>query len=605
MTASEPAGAPGCGWKRSVVSLEKLFVSGNEAVARGAWETGLAVACAYPGTPSSEILETLASFPGVDAQWSVNEKVAYEVALGAAIGGARSLFACKHVGLNVAMDPLMTSAYTGVKAGFVVVVADDPGMHSSQNEQDTRWVSIYAKLPLLEPSSPAEAYEFVREAFAVSERFDTPVLPRLTTRVSHTKENIEVGGRAAAERSPFVPDIAKYVMMPRNAYERHIRVEERIERLREYAEASPLNRFEPGTGTAVITSGVAYNYVREALPGVPVLKLGMSYPFPDAKIRDFASRFAEVLVVEELDPFVEAHVRSLGIAVRPTHPSYRIGELGPDAVAALAAGEPRDLRREPGRKPVLCPGCGHRAVFAALKKLKVVVAGDIGCYTLAATPPLAAMHTTICMGAGVTVHEGLGRALKEAQPAGDDRPRIVGVIGDSTFVHSGITGLVNAVYNRAEGLIIILDNSTTAMTGGQNHPGTGRTIREQATARLDLEGLCRACGVASVDVIDPYRYPALMGLIRKRLDEPGLAVIISRRPCKLHDRERKPAPAYHRDLCRACGLCLKIDCPAIKELEGGFVAIDESICTGCDLCVEICPFGALTSRSPEEAAVDA
>ncbi len=588
--------------------MERQFLSGNEALARGAWEAGLRVACAYPGTPSSEILETLASFPEVDAQWSVNEKVAYEVALGAAIGGARSLFACKHVGLNVAMDPLMTSSYTGVKAGFVVIVADDPGMHSSQNEQDTRWVSIYAKLPLLEPSSPSEAYASVREAFAISERFDTPVLLRMTTRVSHTKENVETGGRAAPTgggSDGFVPDIAKYVMMPGNAYKRHIRVEERMRELAAYAEASPLNRIEAGDATGVITAGVAYNYVREALPTASVLKLGMPYPWPDAKIREFAARFAQVAVVEELDPFLEEHVRSLGIAVSRRHPSHGIGELTPDVVADLVAGRPKDLARAATRKPVLCPGCGHRLVFAALKKLKVVVAGDIGCYTLAATPPLAAMHTTICMGAGITVHEGLWRALRTGGAAGEQPQKIVGVIGDSTFIHSGITGLINAVYNRAEGLIVILDNSTTAMTGGQNHPGTGKTIHEQATSRLDLEKLVRACGVDSVDVVDPYAYPALGGLLRRRLDEPGLAVIISRRPCKLHDRERKPAPAYHRDLCRTCGLCLKIDCPAIKALDGGYVAIDESICTGCDLCVEVCPFEALTSRSTEEARVDA
>jgi indolepyruvate ferredoxin oxidoreductase alpha subunit len=331
----------------------------------------------------------------------------------------------------------------------------------------------------------------------------------------------------------------------------------------------------------------------------------MPYPFPDTKIREFASGFGEVVVVEELDPFLEEHVRSLGITVRPRHPSHGIGEITPDIVPDIVAGRPKDLTRAASRKPVLCPGCGHRSVFSALKKLKVVVAGDIGCYTLAATPPLAAMHTTICMGAGVTVHEGLWRALKGGQTGGNGQQRIVGVIGDSTFIHSGITGLVNAVYNRVEGLIVILDNATTAMTGGQNHPGTGRTIREQATSRLDLEGLCRACGVDSVDVIDPYEYPALTGLIRKRLDEPGLAVIIARRPCRLHDREQKPAPAYHRDLCRACGLCLKIDCPAIRELDGGYVAIDEGICTGCDLCVEVCPFGALTSRNTEEARVDA
>lgn len=571
---------------------DKQFLSGNEAIARGAWEAGLRVAAAYPGTPSSEILQTVATYGDVDAQWSVNEKVAFEVALGAAIGGARSLYASKHVGLNVAMDPLMTAAYTGVKGGFVVVVADDPGMHSSQNEQDTRWVSLYAKLPLLEPSSPAEAREFAIKAFEISERFDTPVLVRLTTRVSHTKESIEVADRVTQEQSKFVTDIAKYVMIPKNAYARHIQVEDRIERLREFAESSDMNRSEPGEGDlGIVTASAAYNYVREALPDAPVLKLGMSHPFPDALIAQFAASVKEVMVVEELDPFLEDHIRALGVRVRRRDPSYRIGELGPSLIKDLIDGTPKNLDRPAVRKPVLCPGCGHRPVFTALKKLKAIVTGDIGCYTLAATPPLATMHTTICMGAGITVHEGLRRAI------GDKK--VVGVIGDSTFVHSGITGLVNAVYNGMGGLIVILDNRTTAMTGGQNHPATGKTIRDEPTARLDIVALCKAIGVKSVDVIDPLNYPALTGLLRKRMDEDGLSVVISDRACRLHDHEQLPAPAYHKDLCKTCGLCLAIDCPAILELDEGYIEIDEAVCTGCDLCVEVCPYGALTSRVKE------
>jgi indolepyruvate ferredoxin oxidoreductase alpha subunit len=333
--------------------------------------------------------------------------------------------------------------------------------------------------------------------------------------------------------------------------------------------------------------------VREAFPDAPLLKLGMPYPFPDDLILAFADSVGEVAVVEELDPFMENHLRALGVRVRSRHPSYRIGELGPALIGDLLEGKPKDLARSRVRKPVLCPGCGHRALFAALKKAKAIVTGDIGCYTLAATPPMATMHTTICMGAGVTVHEGLRRAV------GDKK--VVGVVGDSTFVHSGVTGLINAVYNGMKGLIIILDNRTTAMTGGQNHPATGKTIRDEPTAKLDIAALCRSIGVDSVDVIDPLDYPALTELVRKRMEEDTLAVIISDRACRLHDHEQLPAPAYHRDLCKTCGQCLKIDCPAILELDEGYVEIDESVCTGCDLCVEVCPHGALTSRAKEAA----
>ena len=569
-----------------------LLLSGNEALAYGAYEAGLDVACAYPGTPSSEILETIALFKEVDAQWSVNEKVACEVALGAAFGGARSLFACKHVGLNVAMDPLMTSSYTGVNGGFVVVVADDPGMHSSQNEQDTRWVSLYAKLPLLEPSSPAEAYAFVKQAFDLSERFDTPVLLRLTTRVSHTKEDVRVGTRETHPRREFTPDIAKYVMVPKNAYNRHIAVERRLTELAALAEETELNRVETGsTEIGFITGGISYQYVKESFPDASVLKLGFVYPFCDRKMAEFARSVKQLVVVEELDPFLEDHVRALGIEARAKHPSFRIGELRPELIPALVRGEEKDLARPPVRKPVLCPGCPHRFVFQALKTQKYVVTGDIGCYTLAATPPMATLHTCVCMGAGVTVHEGLRRS------AGENR--IAGVLGDSTFVHSGITGLVNAAYNGVKGLIVILDNGTTAMTGGQNHPATGRSIRDEVTRKLDLEKLCLACGADSVDVIDPNDYGEMEKLIERRGAEDSLAVIIARSPCKLIDRERGPAPRYERELCRTCGVCLKIDCPAIREIEGGYVEIDAELCTGCNLCVEVCPFDALVAEARE------
>jgi indolepyruvate ferredoxin oxidoreductase alpha subunit len=504
----------------------QALLSGNEALAYGAYEAGLSVACAYPGTPSTEVLETLAQFPEVDAQWSVNEKVAFEVALGAAISGARSLFACKHVGLNVAMDPLMTASYTGILAGFVVVVADDPGMHSSQNEQDTRWAALYAKLPLLEPASPAEAKEFIREAFKISERYDTPVLLRMTTRVSHTKENVTLKERQVPPRPEFERNIPKYVMVPGNAYQRHILVEKRLRQLQTLSEKTRFNRIEKGSSKlGFITASVAYQYVKENYPDASYLKLGMSYPFCDDKIKAFARTVKKVVVVEELDPFLEDHVRSLGVKVAAKDPSFRIGELSPELIPPLVAGKVKQEVKAVKRKPRLCPECAHWATFAALKKLDLYVAGDIGCYTLACLPPMSALHSCICMGAGVTLSEGWHK--------GAPGKKIVGVLGDSTFVHSGITGLVNAAYNKAKGVILILDNSTTAMTGGQQHPATGLTIRNEPTKKLVLEDLCRACGADNVDVVDPKNLEEFRTVLEKRVNEDALSVIISRHPCKL------------------------------------------------------------------------
>ncbi len=507
----------------------QALLSGNEALAYGAYEAGLSVACAYPGTPSTEVLETLAQFPDVDAQWSVNEKVAFEVALGAAISGARSLFACKHVGLNVAMDPLMTASYTGILAGFVVVVADDPGMHSSQNEQDTRWVALYSKLPMLEPASPAEAKEFIQEAFKISERYDTPVLLRMTTRVSHTKENVVLKERQVPPRPEFERNIPKYVMVPGNAYQRHILVEKRLQQLQALSEKSRFNRIEKGTGKlGFITSGVAYQYVKESFPDASYLKLGMTYPFCDNKIKAFAKTVKKVVVVEELDPFIEEHVKALGVKVAAKDRSFRIGELSPELIAPLVAGQVKQEIKVVKRKPRLCPECPHWSTFAALKKLDAYVAGDIGCYTLACLPPMSALHSCICMGAGVTLSEGWHK--------GAPGKKIVGVLGDSTFVHSGITGLVNAAYNKAKGVILILDNSTTAMTGGQQHPATGLTIRNEPTKKLILEDLCRACGVDNVDVVDPKNFEEFRTILEKRINEDALSVIISRHPCKLLKR---------------------------------------------------------------------
>ncbi|HOL32353.1 MAG TPA: thiamine pyrophosphate-dependent enzyme [Anaerohalosphaeraceae bacterium] len=513
-------------------SVQKAFLSGNEALARGAWEAGLTVACAYPGTPSTEILESLALYPELDVQWSVNEKAAYEVAYSAAVGGVRSLFACKHVGLNVAMDPLMTSSYTGVNAGFVAVVCDDPGMHSSQNEQDTRWAGIYAKLPILEPASPAEAKQFVAEAFAISEKYDTPVILRMTTRVSHSKEDVLLGQRRPAEKRPLKPDIQKYVMVPAFARQRHALVEQRQLKLQKLSERSRLNKMELNDlSVGFIAGGVSYYYLKEARPNASFLKLGFLYPFCDAKIKAFAGKVKKLVVVEELDPFIEDHIRQLGIKKAVfRHPSFRLGELGPGVIEDVIAGRPKKaVKLPPARPPRLCAGCPHWATFSVLKKLGLFVAGDIGCYTLGTLPPTSALHTCLCMGAGVTFNEGLRRA----HPDG----KIVGVIGDSTFIHAGITGLINAAYNKAKGIIFILDNSTTAMTGGQNHPGTGLTIRGQPTKTLDLKALCLACGADNVDVMDPAgNVGQLEELVRRRLSEDALTVIIAKHPCKLIKR---------------------------------------------------------------------
>jgi indolepyruvate ferredoxin oxidoreductase alpha subunit len=567
--------------------MKKAFLSGNEAVAQGAFEAGLHVACAYPGTPSTEILESIAKYDGIDMQWSVNEKVAYEVAYGAAIGGARALYACKHVGLNVAMDPLMTSSYTGIRAGFVIVVCDDPGMHSSQNEQDTRWVGIYSKMPILEPSGPAEAKEFIKEAFEISEEFDTPVMVRMTTRISHTKEDVAIGERKEVAVKDFEIDMAKYVMVPKSARARHKFIEERIEKMAAYSETSSLNKVEMGdTKLGFVTGSVSYNYLKEVYPDASYLKLGFLYPFCDEKIREFASKVDEVVVVEELDPFVENHLKEMGIKVSAKDKSFMCGELLPGIMKDVVEGKPRVEKAAAARKPVLCPACPHRAVFVTLNKLKVIVTGDIGCYTLAALPPLSALHTCVCMGGGFTVHEGMRRA----HPDG----KIVGVMGDSTFVHSGITGLINAVYNKCKGVLIVMDNRITAMTGGQENPSTGLTIKGEPTNQLIIEDVCKACGADNVDVIDPLKMDEMHGLFKKRLLEDALSVVITRSPCKLLDRERMKQPEYKKDLCKKCGICVKIDCPALTEAEEGYIKIDENLCAGCNICVQACPFEALT-----------
>jgi indolepyruvate ferredoxin oxidoreductase alpha subunit len=566
-------------------SSDNYFLSGNEALARGAWEAGLHFASAYPGTPSTEILEALGQYAEVDAQWAANEKTAYEVAYGAAIGGARALFACKHVGLNVAMDPFMISAYTGINGGLVAVVADDPGMHSSQNEQDTRRLALFAKIPLLEPSSPAQCYEFARAAFDLSERFDTPVLIRTTTRIAHTKESFAVSRREDVQRRPFVVDPRKYVMIPGHARGRHAVLEQRLVALKEYAENCVFNKVTEGDNSiGFIVDSVSALYVREMYPEASVLTLGMPYPFPEAIVRKFASRVKELYVVEELEPFLEEQLKLLGISVKAKKASFVQGELRPEHIPQIVAGREREDVNRPGRRPVLCPGCPHRATFTVLKKNKCTVAGDIGCYTLGALDPLAALHTQTCMGASIPFMEGIRKSV-----AGN----VVAVIGDSTFVHTGIPGLISAVYNQAKGVVLILDNATTAMTGTQPNPATGVTLKGEQTRRLSLEELTKACAVDSVDTVDPLVPGELDSVLKQRLSEDSLAVIIVRSPCRLVEKSRKPPVSIDSQECRQCGICLSIGCPAISKNEDGGIEIDQALCVGCGLCVSVCPFKAI------------
>ncbi|MCL6451460.1 MAG: indolepyruvate ferredoxin oxidoreductase subunit alpha [Acetobacteraceae bacterium] len=601
----------------------RALYTGNQAIARGAWEAGVKVATAYPGTPSTEILESLAAFPEVRAEWSPNEKVALEVALGAALAGVRSIVAFKHVGLNVASDPLLTASYIGVTAGLVVVTADDPGMFSSQNEQDNRHYGRLGKVPVLEPSSSQEALDFTRAAFDLSERFDTPVLVRTTSRVSHTRCPVELGERREPGRTPgWVKDPAKMVMVPSHARARHPLVEERLRRLEELAEECPWNRVEmrdPGLG--IVTGGIAYQYVREALPQASVLKLGLAWPLPRRLILDFARRVGRLLVVEELDPFWETEVRALGLDASGKAFFPAVGELSPELVACgaeTALGERSAARPAapapaaelavaasgpagggtpaahappspalPGRPPVLCPGCPHRPMFYVLHRLGVTVTGDIGCYTLAVLPPLQSIDTCTCMGASIGQAMGIELALgREASR------RTVAVIGDSTFVHSGITGLIEVVYNRGAVTVIILDNGTTAMTGHQPHPATGVTAEGQRTHRLDLEGLCRAVGVEKVEVVDPCDLEAARQAVSSALAHEGPAVVISRRPCVLLDRGARREPmSVDPVCCTGCGSCWELGCPALEP--GEITRIDAGRCTGCGVCAQVCPMEAI------------
>ena len=590
--------------------LVRLF-SGNEAIARGAFEAGVKVASAYPGTPSTEILENLARYEGVYAEWAPNEKVAVEVALGASMAGVRSLAAMKHVGVNVAADPIFTASYTGVRGGFVIVTADDPELHSSQNEQDNRHYAVAAKIPMLEPSDSEEAREFTKAAFEMSEKYDTPVFLRTTTRISHAKGAVRLGEVSGPAFPPgFVRDPAKWVMLPQNAKGRHVIVEERMRALKELAETFPGNRIEWGDRSlGIVTAGVSYQYVREAFPDASVLKLGMAHPLPERLIREFAAGVSRLVVVEELDPVIEMHVKALGIAVQGKELIPIVGELDPRIVREGIAGGSAPVRppeKVPSRPPNLCPGCPHRGLFYVLSKLKVTVAGDIGCYTLAALPPLCGMDTCVCMGASIGNAFGMEKALGKAAQG-----KIVAVIGDSTFIHSGITGLIDIVYNRGASTVIILDNRTTAMTGAQENPATGMTLQEDPTHRLDLPGLCRSIGVEHVYTVNPHDMAQTEAVLRRELAREAPSVVITEAPCVLlpgHRKKKRPVYEVIPDLCTGCRACNKLGCPAIewvpftpeeavaagkKAAQKGMARINALLCDGCNQCPPLCKFKAI------------
>ena len=577
----------------------KQLMLGNKAVARGLYEAGVLFASSYPGTPSTEITEELAKYDDVYSEWAPNEKVAMEAAFGASLAGKRSFCAMKHVGLNVAADPLYTMSYTGVNAGMVIVVADDAGMHSSQNEQDSRHHAIAAKVPMLEPSDSAEALAYAKLAYEISEEFDTPVLLKMCTRVAHSQSVVETGERTVPVKK-YEKNIAKYVMMPGNAKRRHPFVEERTAKLIEYAETSGINRIEMGkTDIGIITSSTSYQYVREAFgDSVSVLKIGMANPLPEKMIRDFAAAVDTLIVVEELDPIMENHVRALGIPCSGKDLLPVCGEYSQNLVAEALGGTPkkgRTLSEDlPLRPPVMCPGCPHRGLFYTLKKLNATVLGDIGCYTLGAVPPLSTIETTLCMGASVSSIHGFNKALGE-----EAEGRTVCVIGDSTFMHSGMTGLANIAYNGSNSTVIILDNSITGMTGHQQNPTTGYNIKGDPAGKIDLEALCRSMGFNRVSVVDPYDLARCEEVIKEEMAAKEPSVIISRRPCALLKYvKRKPSLRVNTDKCVGCKSCMKIGCPAIT-IKGGKARVDETLCVGCGVCTQMCKVSAFESTEKE------
>ncbi len=579
----------------------KQLMLGNAAVARGLYEAGVGVISSYPGTPSTEITEEAARFSEIYCEWAPNEKVAMETAFGACLAGTRSFCGMKHVGLNVAADPLFTVSYTGVNAGMVIAVADDAGMHSSQNEQDSRHYARAAKLPMLEPSDSSEALGFAKLAYELSEQFDTPVLLKMCTRVAHSQSLVETSPRAEIPPKPYEKNIGKYVMMPGNAIRRHPVVEERTRKLAAWAETADINRVEPGDdhSRGIITSSTSYQYVKEVCGDrFPILKLGMVWPMPERKIRDFAASVEQLVVVEELDGFIEAFCRELGLSPVGKDLFSPLGELS-QTIVAEKLGIPHEsgLSLEetiPNRPPVMCAGCPHRGLFYTLHKNRCTVLGDIGCYTLGAVAPLAAMEMTLCMGASISAIHGFNKARGE-----ESEGKTVAVIGDSTFMHSGMTGLANIAYNQSNSTVIILDNSITGMTGHQQNPTTGYNIKGEPAGKIDLESLCRAMGFQRVRVVDPYDLKACDTAVKEELAAKEPSVIISRRPCALLKYVKHKAPlAVDPERCRGCKSCMRIGCPAIS-MKNGKAVVDATQCVGCGVCEQLCAFGAFHSTAKE------
>lgn len=572
---------------------QKVIMLGNEAIARGAYEAGVKVSAAYPGTPSTEISENLVKYKDdIYAEWSPNEKVATEVAIGASVSGVRSMACMKHVGLNVAADPLYTVSYMGVNGGLVVIVADDPGLYSSQNEQDTRMVARAAQVPVLEPSDNMEAKEFMKLAYEISENFDRPVVFRTTTRLAHSQGLVELCDRVEPEDKPYEKDIRKNVMMPGNAKLRHIEIEKRNLELAEAANTMAINKVEMNdTKIGVITSGIPYQYVKEAIPNASVLKLGMVNPLPKKLIEEFAQKVETLYIVEELDPVIEEQVKSWGVKAIGKEIFTVQGEYSANMIREAILGEKADVKapaQVPGRPPILCPGCPHRSVYHVLNKLKIHAAGDIGCYTLGAVAPLSVVDTTICMGASISSLHGMEKAKGK-----DYIKNWVAVIGDSTFLHTGVNSLVNMMYNKATGTVMILDNSTTGMTGHQDHAATGKTLLGEPTYAIDILALCRAIGVKNVVEVNAFDIEKLEKVVKEEVAKDEVSVIITKSPCVLLDKSKKPVYIAHEDKCKKCGMCMKPGCPAMTRNADGTIHIDDTMCTGCGLCETLCKFEAI------------
>lgn len=574
------------------MSNKKLML-GNEAIARGAYEAGVKVSSAYPGTPSTEISENLAKYNEVYTEWAPNEKVALEVAIGASYSGVRSLACMKHVGLNVASDPLYTFAYTGVNGGSVIVVADDPGLASSQNEQDTRMIARSAHVPVLEPSDSQEAKDFIKIAYEISEKYDTPVILRTTTKLSHSQSSVELLDRVVPEDKPYERDMRKTVMMPASAILRHVRVEERENKLSEDCSSFEINKKEIlDTKIGFITSGICYQYVKEACPNASVLKLGQVNPLPKKLIAEFVSTVEKVYVIEELEPVIEEQVKSWGFNVLGKELFTKQGEYSANLIKKVVLGDEQSLFQKEvvaNRPPILCPGCPHRSVFSILKKLKIHASGDIGCYTLGAVAPLNVIDTTVCMGASISMLHGMEKAKGK-----DFIKNWVAVIGDSTFLHTGVNSLINMVYNKSTATVMILDNRTTGMTGHQEHAATGKTLKGEDTYAIDLKALCLSIGVPNVVEVNAFDVISLEKTIKESVNGDVLTVIIAKAPCALLKGQIFP-DKYHCDIekCKKCNMCLSIGCPAITKTSDGSVLIDQTMCNGCGLCKNYCKFDAI------------